>query len=237
MIEFKEVKIGYSEPIAEITMGKLEAGSMYAVIGSNGSGKSTFLRTICGGQQPIEGSIIINGKNVSEMNRKALANTVAFVPSKFPETDFITVFDFIALGRTPYLGSMGHLTNNDVKIVEQAIEYVQILHLKSKRTNQLSDGERQLCAVARALAQQTPIILLDEPTGFLDYRNKRRLLELMERLTKQLNLVVLFSTHDIETIDHFDIQLIGIKANSKVKSLEFIDKRLSFEEMVVRYYK
>lgn len=241
MIEFNEVTIGYSEPLAEITIKELESNSIYALIGSNGSGKSTFLKTICGRQKTVGGDIRINGKKISEMDRNELANTVAFVPSKFPETDFMTVFDFISLGRTPYLSSMGSLTNNDISIAEQVIRQVQINHLQTKYINQLSDGERQLCSVARALAQQTPVILLDEPTGFLDFRNKRRLLELLENLTQQLNLLILFSTHDIETIKQINLKLIGIEAKQpndiSVKKLEFIDSGMPFEEMIVRYYR
>lgn len=237
MIEFRNVSIGYSRPLAKITLEKLVPGHMYALIGSNGSGKSTFLRTICGRQQPISGSIIINGKTVSEMNRQELAATIAFVPSKFPDSDFMSAIDFISLGRTPYLNHMGRLSEKDLAIVEQVINQVGISHLKHNYTSQLSDGERQLCAVARALAQQTPVILLDEPTGFLDYRNKRRLLELLEQLVKQLNITILFSTHDIETIRYSDIQLIGIEAGASGESrLGLIDETLSFEHLVNRYY-
>lgn len=236
MIKFKDVKIGYSTPIVEVSFSELEKGRIYALIGSNGSGKSTFLKTVCGQQKSVSGTISINGKSTSEMNRRELAHTVAFVPSKFPETDFMSVSDFISLGRTPYISNIGHLSETDKTVVEKVIEQVQIKHLVSKNTSQLSDGERQLCAVARALAQQTPIILLDEPTGFLDYRNKRRLLELLSKLTKELGIIVLFSTHDIESIRQFDIQLLGITADSKSKKMKMIEQSLSFEEMILCYY-
>jgi iron complex transport system ATP-binding protein len=237
VIEFKDVKIGYSDPIVEISIESLEKGMMYALIGSNGSGKSTFLKSICGQQKLVNGTILINGKQIVEMNRRELANTVAFVPSKFPETDFMSVIDFISLGRTPYVNTIGRLSEADNKIVEWVLDEVQIKHLVSKKTTQLSDGERQLCAVARALAQKTPIILLDEPTGFLDYRNKHRLLELLSKLTKELKIIVLFSTHDLESIRHFDIELIGITTEFSQKKMEKINSLLPFEEMIVRYYK
>lgn len=235
MIQLENVKIGYATALAEVRVSQLEKGKMYALIGSNGSGKSTFLRTICGRQQPIEGSIHIGGNNVVQLNQNELAKQVAFVPSKFPEADFMSVFDFIALGRTPYLNSIGRLSEEDFKVVQNVIDHVQIQHLQAKRTNELSDGERQLCAVARALAQQTPIILLDEPTGFLDYRNKRRLLALLEKLTSEMQLTILFSTHDIESIFPLEIQLLGITAGS-VRKLETIDKTQTFESIIERYY-
>lgn len=236
MIEFQDVTIGHTEPLAKIAFQKLDTGSMYALIGSNGSGKSTFLKTICGQQHPINGTIFINGKPLAEMSRRELANTVAFVPSKFPETDFMSVTDFISLGRTPYINNIGHISEGDKAVVNHVIEQIQIKHLVSKNTNQLSDGERQLCAVARALVQQTPIILLDEPTGFLDYRNKRRLLELLKKLSEQLNIIILFSTHDIESIRLLGVQLIGITAGAKSNQMEEINQSLPFEEMIVRYY-
>lgn len=236
MIQFENVKIGYATVLAEITVSQFEKGKMYALIGSNGSGKSTFLRTICGRQKPLGGSVRINGNVVAKMDQNELAKMVAFVPSKFPEADFMSVYDFIALGRTPYLNNIGRLNEEDFKVIENVIKHVQIQHLQTKRTNELSDGERQLCAVARALAQQTPIILLDEPTGFLDFRNKRRLLVLLDKLTKEMQLTILFSTHDIESIFPLDIQLLGIEAVNSVRKLEVIDKKQTFESIIEQYY-
>jgi iron complex transport system ATP-binding protein len=240
VITFENLKIGHHQALANIRIQSLTSGNMYALIGSNGSGKSTFLKTICGQQKPFEGHLTINGKVVTEMSRLELSKCIAFVPSRFPETDFVTVFDFIALGRTPYLSNFGNLSETDRQLVHAIIEKVKITHLTNKFTNELSDGERQLCSVARALAQQTPIILLDEPTGYLDYRNKRRLLTILQELTVEMSLLTLLSTHDIETIQQLSVPLIGIEAQSDSKelpSLEFIDKEVSFETMINRYYR
>ncbi len=236
MIEFKNVKIGYDSPLAQIYFDTLHSGSIYALIGSNGSGKSTFLKTICGKEKALEGSIFIDNKNIQEFSMLELAKQIAFVPARFPEIDFMTVFDFIALGRTPYINNFGRLNQNDNSIIKTIIDKLHITHLENKFTYQLSDGEKQLCSIARALTQQTPILLLDEPTSFLDYRNKRRLLHTLYTLSQEMNLVILFSTHDLESIQQFDIQKIGIEANSKDRKIEMVSKSLDLDSIVNKYY-
>lgn len=241
MIVFNSLKIGYNQPLAHVAIQQLNAGQIYALIGSNGSGKSTFLKTICGQQRPFSGTVFIDGKDTMELSRSELAKLVAFVPSRFPEAEFIRVVDFISLGRTPYLNSIGNLSATDKESVDQTIRQLNIGHLADKFISQLSDGERQLCSVARALAQQTPIILLDEPTGYLDYRNKRRLLELLSLISTEMNRLILFSSHDIETLVQFGIQLLGIEVEASSQRTEShlveIDKNLPFETMINHFYR
>lgn len=240
MIEFKKVEIGYKKALAKITVQQLNSGEVYALIGSNGSGKSTFLKTICGQLKPFSGKLFLKNRDIINLTRESLAKTISFVPARFPELEFVSVYDFVLLGRTPYVNRVGAISTNDNTIVKQILEKLKIDHLSTKYTNQISDGERQLCAVARALAQETPIVLLDEPSGYLDYKNKRRLLELLVTISKELNLLILFSTHDIETVKQFDIQLIGIEANhtsnSEMSKLVSIEKELPFDELIHRFY-
>lgn len=240
MIEFRKLEIGYKKALAKITVQQLKKGEVYALIGSNGSGKSTFLKTICGQLKPFSGQLFLDNNDMIHLTRENLAKTISFVPARFPELEFVSVYDFVLLGRTPYLNTVGSISQKDKDLVNQLLEKVKIDHLKTKFTNQISDGERQLCAVARALAQQTSILLLDEPSGYLDYKNKRRLLELLVTIAKELNLLILFSTHDIETIQQFDIQLIGIEANHSeiegVNNLVPIEKQLPFDELIHRFY-
>lgn len=241
MIVFNNLKIGHHRSLASVSIQQLGSGQMYALIGSNGSGKSTFLKTICGQQQPFSGSVLIDGKNIAELSRAELAKLVAFVPSRFPEAEFVRVVDFISLGRTPYLNSIGNLSEADKAYVDQTIRQLNIRHLSDKFISQLSDGERQLCSVARALTQQTPIILLDEPTGYLDYRNKRRLLELLLLISTEMNRLIVFSSHDIETLIQFGIQLLGIEAEPSLEVNESllvgIDKNIPFETMIHHFYR
>lgn len=236
MIRFNKVNIGRKETIASVQLERLDAPNVYALIGKNGSGKSTFLKTISGQLKPISGSIEIDNKPLDEYKRMELARHISLVPSKFDEIEYMTVFDFVSLGRTPYLNQFGTLSNQDIEIIEKSMNLTSIQHLKSKFLSELSDGERQLCAVAKALAQNTPIILLDEPTAFLDYRNKQKLISLLLDLSQKMNLLILFSTHDIELMKSIDIQLIGIKRKDNKNEIGFIDRQLPFETTIEHIY-
>ncbi|MCO5259448.1 MAG: ABC transporter ATP-binding protein [Crocinitomicaceae bacterium] len=236
MIDFKELQIGYQQSLAKISISSLEKGKVYALIGSNGSGKSTFLKTICGQIKPFSGQFFIQNKNSTNYSRIQLSRQISFVPARFPDVEFISVFDFVLLGRTPYLNNRGIVSKEDVAYVYAIIERLNITHLAEKFTNSLSDGERQLCAVARALAQQTSIILLDEPSGYLDYKNKRRLIELLLTIAQEMNLLILFSTHDIETIMHYDtIELLGLEVGEQ-RQIVSIDREIAFEHLIQQFY-
>lgn len=235
MIAFKQLEIGYHQPLAQVTIEMLEKGKVYALIGSNGSGKSTFLKTLCGQIKPFSGNIVIDNQFIASLSKEQLSKKIAFVPSRFPEIEFTTVKDFVLLGRTPYLNNRGIVTKQDLEYVDGILTRLNIQHLATKYTNELSDGERQMCAVARALAQQTPIILLDEPSSFLDYKNKRRLIELLLQIAQEMNLLILFSSHDVETIVQFDIQLLGL-SSSPSKKIVTIDNKMAFEQLIEQFY-
>lgn len=235
MIAFKQLEIGYHQPLAQVTIEMLEKGKVYALIGSNGSGKSTFLKTLCGQIKPFSGNIVIDNQFIASLSKEQLSKKIAFVPSRFPEIEFTTVKDFVLLGRTPYLNNRGIVTKQDLEYVDGILTRLNIQHLATKYTNELSDGERQMCAVARALAQQTPIILLDEPSSFLDYKNKRRLIELLLQIAQEMNLLILFSSHDVETIVQFDIQLLGL-SSAPSKKIVTIDNKMAFEQLIEQFY-
>lgn len=236
MIHFKHTVIGYKKALASISISELEAGKLYALIGSNGSGKSTFLKTLSGQLPLIEGQLFIQNQEISHFSRRALATTIGYVPTKFPDAEHLRVKDFVGLGRTPYLNTLGHLSTEDWTIVELSLEQVNCLHLRDKFTTQLSDGEKQMVAIARALAQKTSIIILDEPTSFLDFKNKLRLLSLLERLSREQQLVIIYSTHDIEGLLDKTIEIIGIKHEKGLGKVEFIDKKLTFDQLIDQYY-
>lgn len=241
MISFKQLQIGHKQALASVEIEMLKKGEMVALIGSNGSGKTTLLKTIAGQLAPINGTIDYDGKSITSLEKKELARLIAFVPARFPETDFLTVRDFIGLGRTPFLNQFGTMKTEDEKVVSKIIDRLGILHLADKNTSDLSDGERQLCSVARALAQETPILLLDEPTGYLDYKNKRRLLSILAEVTAELNLITLFSTHDLETIKSLKINLVGVHATKKnegqIPLIVPIVVNLPLDEIVDEFYR
>jgi len=197
MIVTKGLHIGYKSSIAEVQDIKLDAG-VYILIGKNGSGKSTLLKTIAGQLDSIQGAIEINGKEIKSIRKSNLPKLISFVGSKFPDVDFLNVVDYIALGRSPHNDFFGRKTARDAEVIDQAIDTLQIQDLKNRFTSQLSDGERQLAAIAQALTQETSIIILDEPTAFLDYLNKKIVLENLIKISAKFNKCILLSSHDID---------------------------------------
>jgi iron complex transport system ATP-binding protein len=219
MIDLKQIEIGHKSPLFSIDNLQLLKGKMYALIGANGSGKTTFLQSIIGIHKPLKGEIIISGESILKLNRIQKAKTISFVGSKFDGVDYLKTKDFIALGRTPYTNALGRLNKSDLEVVNETIELLQLQVLQDKFTTELSDGERQLSAIARAITQQTDIIILDEPTAFLDYANRKKVMELMKKISIELNKCVIVSSHDLELCLESEIDLLVV--NKKRKELTF----------------
>lgn len=198
MIQFKEVQIGYKSVLIQMNELTLNAGNIYALIGSNGSGKTTLLNTIIGKTPLIKGSLFIETTNIKEFHKTDLAKKIAYVEAKFDGIEYLTVKDYISLGRTPHTDALGRLRSDDIEHIENAIKTMCLEDYVDRFTTELSDGERQLTAIARALAQDTAIIILDEPTAFLDYGNRKRLIKTLSYIASRLNKCILFSTHDID---------------------------------------
>jgi iron complex transport system ATP-binding protein len=215
MIRFDKVIVGYNEALLTIDQLALEKGRVYALIGANGSGKSTFMKSIHGNSPLLQGKIDFDGIELSKLTIVEKSTRIAFVDAHFRGIDHLTVYEYVALGRTPYTNFMGTLNQNDHAIIARSIDRVGISHKARALTTQLSDGERQLCAVARALAQSPVFLLLDEPTAFLDYGNRKSLLTTLNNLTKEEPLVVLMSSHDIELCVNTNLELLVIDNSTK----------------------
>ena len=214
MIDFKEVHIGYSKPLITVSGLTLHAGELYILAGKNGIGKSTLLKSICHQIPLIKGTVEINERPLNILD---LSKTVAFVNSTFPIVEYLKTEDFIALGRSPYTNAFGRLKPSDLRIIDEVCDQLNINSLKGKYTSELSDGERQLVAIAKALAQETPVVILDEPTAFLDYSNKLIVLIKLKEIAKKLNKCVLLSSHDID---------LGIEANCTFLVITAKEKRI-----------
>jgi iron complex transport system ATP-binding protein len=219
MIDLKQIEIGHKTHLFSIDNIQLLKGKMYALIGANGSGKTTFLQSIIGINKPLKGEVIISGEPILKLNRIQKAKTISFVGSKFDGVDYLKTKDFIALGRTPYTNALGRLNKFDLEVVNETIELLQLQVLQDKFTTELSDGERQLSAIARAITQQTDIIILDEPTAFLDYANRKKVMGLMKKISIELNKCVIVSSHDLELCLESEIDLLVV--NKKRKELTF----------------
>lgn len=198
MIELNELQIGYSESILRVDELTLEAGKMYVLVGKNGAGKSTFLKTISKQIRPKSGSIRLNKHEIQGISSSNLPQILAFVPVQFPPMDYVRAREYIAAGRAPYTNVLGKLNQTDNEEIANAINMLEIGSLSDRFTSELSDGEKQMVSIAKAIAQETPIILLDEPTAFLDYSNKKKVLHFLKETAIKLNKCIVLSAHDID---------------------------------------
>ncbi len=222
ILQASKISIGYTHKktkniIASDIDLSLEKGKLIALIGANGIGKSTLLRTITGIQKPISGTVFLNGKNIHELDFLSLAQNLSVVlTEKLPPSN-LTVWELIALGRQPYTNWIGKLTDNDIAKIEEAIELTQIGHLVSKKHYEISDGQLQIVLIARALAQDTPLIILDEPTTHLDLLHKVVLFKLLKKLTQETGKCILFSTHDIDMAIQLSDEMIIMTPENTVQ--------------------
>lgn len=202
-IQINHLTIGYKEKgnrkvVATDINACLHSGELTCLLGTNGIGKSTLLRTLSGFQAPLEGEIILRGKPLSTYSDKELATLIGVVLTEKCELRNMTVEELVGMGRSPYTGFWGRLGKHDREVIEESIQLVGIGHLRYQMVHQLSDGERQKVMIAKALAQQTDIIFLDEPTAFLDFPSKVEIMQLLFRLSHTGNRTIFLSTHDLE---------------------------------------
>lgn len=203
-VSLTDVVIGYrrhkhgDKPIATFRSAVLYSGEMVCLLGPNGAGKSTLLRTLCGFLPPLYGEIVIDGCPLRSLSPKDLARKLSIVLTEKSEIRGVTVDGLVSLGRSPYTDFWGRLKDSDSAIVNEAMEAVGIASFRNRMINTLSDGERQKVFIAKALAQEAPIIFLDEPTAFLDYPSKVEVMQMLRRLSRQKGITVFLSTHDVE---------------------------------------
>lgn len=205
VISGKNLSIGYSESkhkkqrsLYNNLSFTLSEGEIVCLIGANGAGKSTLLRTISKMQPPLNGIIEIFGKNIEEYSDKELSQQMGLVLTDRSTTGGFTVKEIVELGRYPYTGFWGILDDDDKKIVEHAMHAVGINHKQDSFLADLSDGERQKVMIAKALSQECPIIILDEPTAFLDVESRIEIMSLLHQLAHENKKTILLSTHDID---------------------------------------
>lgn len=203
VLETKNLTIGYSSkkkankvagPINII----LQKGQLVGLVGANGIGKSTLLRTLTNVQKPLEGEIFINSELLLNYEPVELAKQLSLVLTEPIASKNLSVFELVALGRQPYTNWVGNLSQEDIEITNRALSQTNIEVLKTKKCFELSDGQLQKVMIARALAQDTDLIILDEPTTHLDMYHKAYILKLLQKLTKDTGKTILFSSHEID---------------------------------------
>ena len=184
--------------VGEDITASLSSGELTVLLGRNGTGKSTLMRTLVGFQPPLRGRVEIFGKELGSLKRGESAKMVGVVLTEKPVLDNMKMEELVALGRAPYTGFWGVPGKRDREAVDRAIALVGIENLRGRYVSTLSDGERQKVMIAKVLAQETPVIFLDEPTAFLDYPSKVEVMRLLRRLAHEEDKTVFLSTHDLE---------------------------------------
>ena len=233
-IQLRNLSIGYTTKhgvrvVAEGINGAIRSGELTCLLGPNGVGKSTLLRTLSAFQPAISGEVLftvyslqftddytkgseglashstvnckpstVNYKPLSSFSDKELSKLIGVVLTEKPDVRNMSVRELVSLGRSPYTGFWGTCSKEDLRIVDEAIEMVGVAELTRRPVHTLSDGERQKVMIAKALAQQTPVIFLDEPTAFLDYPSKVEVLQLLRRISREAQKTIFLSTHDVE---------------------------------------
>ena len=205
-ITLKNLSIGYQtrngvKMVAEGINGAIRSGELTCLLGPNGVGKSTLLRTLSAFQPKMGGEILFDERGVRDISTytdKELSRMIGVVLTEKPDVRNMTVRELVSLGRSPYTGFWGTYSKEDLSVVDEAIDMVGIGDLSRRLVHTLSDGERQKVMIAKALAQQTPVIFLDEPTAFLDHPSKVEVLQLLRSISREAEKTIFLSTHDVE---------------------------------------
>ena len=218
-IQTENLKVGYHHQVVVDGVEVLALkGKMICLLGPNGAGKSTILRTLSGMLSPVNGAVYLDGENVEQMGKSNLARRMAVVLTERLSPGMMTAFDIVAMGRHPYTGFFGKLKAEDKAMVWEALRSVNADNLAHRYYEELSDGEKQKVMIARALAQQPELIVLDEPTSHLDIRHRIEVVNILGKLCREKGLTVILSLHDI------DLALKGCELVLMVKDGQVMEK-------------
>lgn len=221
ILQSENLSIGYRNKtnmvVANALNLSLRKGTLYTLIGANGSGKSTLLRTLCGLQPPLEGNVQLGGKEISSYSPNLLAQSLSLVLTDTLPQGNLSVYELVSLGRQPYTNWIGALTATDRAKVDKALLLTDTYNLSHKKVHELSDGQLQNVLIARALAQDTNVIVLDEPTTHLDLPHKVALLKLLRKLAEEEGKCILYSTHDLDLALQLSNEIIILKKGGLVQ--------------------
>ena len=206
-IHIKNLSVGYSQVVCSDISAGVKKGELVGLAGKNGSGKSTLIKSILGLLPLLNGKIEINSENIQHWDVQKRAREIAVVFSRLSQTPGIPVFDMVALGRLPYKSGFSKLNSIEINGIENALEMVGIPHLKNRLANELSDGQLQMAMIARALVQDTQIVIMDEPTSHLDIENQFKIFELIYKLSRETGKTFIVASHQIELLLQNSTQL------------------------------
>ena len=222
ILHTQELSIGYRNEKEDKVLGEhfnlnLSQGTFVALLGPNGSGKSTLIRSISGLLSPLEGKVFVKGLELSKLTQNQRAKMISVVLTDAIITPGLSVYDVVAYGRFPYTNWLGKLNNDDDQIINESLQLVDMQKFKNRRLSTLSDGERQRVMIAKALAQQSDIMILDEPTAHLDLINRVEIMKLLRQLAHDQNRAILISTHELDLAMQSADQLWLMPSNKKIR--------------------
>tara|TARA_R110000868_G_scaffold365403_3_gene628254 strand:+ start:977 stop:1759 length:783 start_codon:yes stop_codon:yes gene_type:complete len=240
LLHIEKLCLAYSnnaENVLENVNLSLPKGSIIVLLGENGSGKTTLLKAIAGLQKPKSGKIEIENKKIQSWTKKTLASKVAYVGSKQQFNHLHQLEEFVAFGRYPFLNWLSKLKESDKKLIDTTLQNCDIAHLRNRTLDQLSDGERQKAIIARAFVQQTDLLVLDEPTTHLDFKNAMAILKLLQEQSRQLQMTIIFSTHQLEAAMHIadTVWLCNNKNIHSISTKAFLASK-DFQKLVLGDY-
>jgi iron complex transport system ATP-binding protein len=233
MLKFHQCTVQQKRTLFSIPDLSLEKGQFVALIGANGTGKSTFLSSLSGSHS-IQGNLTIGGLDWWKMLPRDRAKTVALVDNRFQGLEHLSTQEYLELGRFPYTNFIGRLSEKDKSKIQMIAEEMKLTGLLSQATSSLSDGERQRASIARALIQETPIILLDEPTSFLDFPTKRFIMSQVKQIVEEHGKLVIMATHDLELSIQFCSHWMVIHPTTK--KLEMLDGNVTVDELIQKAF-
>ncbi len=220
VVAMRQLAVGYAQqprPLITDLDADLHTHELICLLGPNGTGKTTLMRTILGMQAPRAGSVYLQGHEVGQVSRHHMARSVSVVLPGRVLAGHLRVEELVALGRLPYTTWLGRYSRWDLHKARMALEMVEADTFRGRRVDELSDGERQRVLIARALAQDTPLLLLDEPTAFLDISNRMRITRLLQRLARDEGKTILMSTHDLDlALHHADLMWLILPATRRI---------------------
>jgi len=216
ILQLQNLHVGYGKALLQNVSINLQSPCLAGIIGNNGKGKTTLLKNLSGLQKPLSGQILFNDKNIFDLSAAERSKIVSLGFASNYITFPISVYELVSMGRYPYNNHWAGLSKTDEEIIDGAIDLCGIKNLQHNFVTSLSDGERQKTFIAKILAQQTPVILFDEPTAFLDYASKKHFFQIMKNIAIEQQKIILISSHDIDFLTVYADDLLMIEDDETV---------------------
>lgn len=222
MIKAKNIHLGFTSKtsstiLLENVSFDLSEGMLYSILGSNGKGKTTLMKALTAFHKPMKGEVLLQNKNINSYSNQGLSRLISVVFTEKTQVEYMSVFEMVSLGRAPYTGFYGSLNSNDLRVISNSMNLCGISHLKHRNVATLSDGEYQKTLIAKALAQETPIIFMDEPANYLDAAGRITLMKLLRNLVRNENKTIVLSMHEIDLALKYSDKILVFNGNKKLK--------------------